>query len=99
MVQGNWAEAVTEFLGRHELPCTIRERFVSEAVSPASGTSGDTTLQRLGAAAGAAALTLGLGGVSVYVDATGRVKEKVLPRPCSLSTQILPPCASTIILQ
>ena len=29
----------------------------------------------------------------------GRVKENLLPRPTSLSTQILPPWASTIILQ
>lgn len=32
----------------------------------------------------------------VLLDASGRVKKKLVPRPGLLSTSIVPPCASTI---
>ncbi len=46
----------------------------------------------------ASPLPKGAGGVFRW-GASGRVKRKALPRSGALSTQILPPCASTAILQ
>ena len=41
-----------------------------------------------------------LAGIKMVIAAaflaTGNVKKNFVPRPCSLSTQIWPPCASTI---